>query len=464
MLYLGTADDKTVEYPYGSADTAEFDQRRIVTQHLLFGDEPLLLEEGFILASPEALQPEKAQAFLLPAIRSGLIKIASRRHDMHFCAKERREVNHMSPPDNQAGHDYLAALQAACVGSQAFVDYPASDAIGEVTFTHFLEFQKSADIAALLNLAEYTLPADFYDTFRKTYQTGNNGKRSTARAAWEENLKRRCAGRPDVIHALMCKASRERQILRAAVIGKVNGLEMAVETGFENEPHELATPMDGSNRIPREVDSTDLYPRVCTADAIDQCEKLFHALSNPESVLFGHRRTYLTALRAQNFDAKEIADAAKAYERQIYTVIDRAPCEDSAVVQNVAGIGVGLVVGAAAKVLEKYRFEKPRDVRFSRELMGKKRTGNAWTKSNQRPTRFDLTRREFLRWGVAVTITGKAAGEEPFEGAVMSTIRKVRTLAEDDLGDMGAEHESGRGLSHQILRVNPAAAAVLPSK
>lgn len=213
MLFLGSLDDKTIEYPNGFfRDEQPLASERILLNHLLFSNEPLVLEEGFILASEEAINPDEKKPFLLPAIQSGHIKVVSRYHDMPRYVSERRAFRHAAPPDTVTGRSYVDALQKACCSpcgaEHAFLDYPPS-AIDEVTFNRFVNLCSQDKIYEYFDMMGADFPRNFLPEFESTYEKGNDGKHWTARAAWEHTAKMLLGGKPEFIHLLMIIANRE---------------------------------------------------------------------------------------------------------------------------------------------------------------------------------------------------------------------------------------------------------------
>ncbi|MCC2616619.1 hypothetical protein LJ739_10230 [Aestuariibacter halophilus] len=358
MLFLGSVDDKSIQYPNGGRSQPPNIVERTVLVNLLFNHKPLLVEEGFILASAEALDPENSSPIYLPAIKHGLIKVISRNGDMANYAKARRKVKHVAPPDNQAGNTYLRLLQQACENTEnyydgnAFLTYPQSKIIDEFTYYRLRSMCDNDEIAGLMDGINLALPHTFLDEYERCYRSGNDGQQWTARAAWEKTAMHYYSAQPHIVHFLMIKANRERQIIRAAASAYVNNIAISVETGFDPLPHDFATPSgDAPQKQP--LRRSLPAPAVNIDDLVANAKTLFAAISDPKTNLFHSRNTYLQMISKpiNQIDANALSTASRRYEEDLYKDgIKKTPLENS-VVRPALELGSGYIIGAAAEKL-----------------------------------------------------------------------------------------------------------------
>lgn len=443
MLYIGTVDDKTIQYPFGAVSGKAFGAQRILLHHILFGSKPLVLEEGFVMASDEALRPGTAVSFLLHAIETGHIKIASRYGDMHAYAEERRRYLHAAPPPDRAGDDYIHRLQEACVRANAFLRYPP-ERIDEITFERFRAIAESNYVADAMSFGEVDIPTTFARVYEESYRTGNRGQQWTARAAWEKTLTQMFQGQDKVIHTMMALANRERQILRAAAIAKVNGVSMEIETGFEQTPHDLAEPVARVSKIAHTQEQY-LCPRIALDDLLQStnAQKILERLSNENTLLAKYRKVYVSLLETsarEEVCLKELKRAALDYEREIYASIERTPFEQSSVGRFAVSAGVGLAVGSVWRVLADRLKENSHRPIFSKKL---KRT---------------YTRRQVLGAMTGMVVfTGIKVAEDHCETLAQQGIRTVRIASSEDVADdeLYSAH-THVACSHQILAIKEA--------
>jgi hypothetical protein len=435
MIFLGSLDDKTVEYPFGRKLHSTSTPMQHILHHALFGKDLIVVEEGFLLASDEAVNPSSVKPLLLKAVKSGLVKVSTREGDMHAFAAQRRTRQHAAPPENIAGSQYLSDLQNACESSNAFIDYP-SDTIDELTFNRFVQLANSEFTLRLLDFCEVDLPKDFNSLYEKEYRVGNNGKQWTARSAWESIIKSLYGDQPEVIHSLMASANLERQILRAAAIASKNNVEMTIETGALTSPHALVSPIQRDISLP--VGNKAIYPRVSMNILLKNIDVLFSALGNTDNALHHVRNLYVTLLgNKENQSIEALERAALHYELEIYSIMGHAPIEMNTAGNVVGTAGIGLVAGGITNALWQSYKNRPTKPIHSEKAMGKH------------------TRREFLRAGVYCALyTGLSVFENKSGQMIESGIKYARTTWQEDLSDNFLQHLDQTSHSHQILKVN----------
>ena len=435
MIFLGSLDDKTIEYPYGEKTNIRSTPLDDILHHTLFGKEPIVLEEGFILAAEEAVNPSSVSPVLIPAIKSGLIRVATRYGDMHEYAQERRIKKHAAPPNNLDGNQYLTDLQNACKASGAFLDYPP-DVIDEITFSRFVDMANSEYTLKLLHSCEVDLPKDFNSLYEHEYNFGNDGKKWTARSAWESLIKKLYIGNDAAVHSLMASANLERQILRAAAISKVNNEHMRVETGAITSPHELLLQVKRDE--PLHSENYTIYPRVGIDLLSKNLDVLFDALGDDDSPLHKYRNLYVELLENRsNNSIAALERAASNYETEIYSLFNCKPIEKNTPINVVGTAGVGAVTGGVVSALWHSLRSNPKKPMFSDQL------------------KKDYTRRQFFKGSMfGALLTTMYVIENKTGVAIESGVRYVRTSWQEDLADNYLLHLNKVKKSHQILDIN----------
>lgn len=364
MLFLGTLDDKTLEYPNGSCSEYKPSLANKLLINILFNDKPIVLEEGFVLAAAEAVAPNLNKPILLPAIGSGLIKVISRDGNMLQYASQRRANKHAAPPDTVEGRAYINDLQKACdnveniYSGNAYLQYPPKE-VDEFTYQRFIELFEKDEVGGLLDCLDIKLPKQYLNKYEKMYRQGNKGGQWTARAAWEELAKNEFGEQSPLTHFLMIKANRERQIIRAAATAQVNKTNFWLETGFDLASHDLVEVASTNNRTDMLKETGIPIPQI-SIDSLQQYpELLFSKLSDPSSNLSSSRNAYLSQIRkpVEKIDMNELSVASQRYENDILSAINSTPLEVSEKSKYVE-LGTGIVLGAAAEKLFSY-FMKP---------------------------------------------------------------------------------------------------------
>lgn len=451
MLYLGTLDDKSTEYPYGGASNKASTGHKAILHRLLFCNERLLVEEGFVLASEEAVKPEKVTPIFLPAIRAGLIKVASRHGDMRSYAKERRSKKHASPPLTAKGRQFLSDLQSACDASSAFIQYPP-DQIDELTFNR-LRGAATMDIAKeTLSAANLKMPDGFLQQYEYRYAKGNNGRQWTARAAWEDATKLSFSAESNALHALMAIANRERQLIRAAAISKVNRIELMIETGFEKDPHDLAIPVTLEAARRQGSSHEGIFPKICSRMLMRNLDRLLIELAQKDSSLNLQRSAFLTLLNSPStIDVGALQRAAKRYEDEIYAVAGETQPEKLDAVHLAGSLFVGTVLSARVNAL------------IGALEGGKAESRALFNERLQHRLGLNLKRRAFFRRVLAgALVTGVTyAGMKMEDALADNVVRSSREHWEDHVLDDYASHFDPTRRSHQILKVDRAGAARL---
>lgn len=351
MRYLGTLDDKAIEYPFGSAQVSLELTNKQLFNHVLFdtdGTGDLLVEGGFLIASEEAMTLAPEDSVMISAIEAGLVKVAARIHSFDEYLEDRRRVRHKVPPKDSRSTAYFNRLQQACDSSSAFLEYSLSGT-DALTFAALLALSMEKTSQDLLAQIGPDVADRFPQFFEQTYISGNQGKPWTARAAWEGIL-RQLNAPENIRHALMILANRERQIIRGAAFAVQNGLEITVDTGFAAAPHPLA------ERVPFVSGNWSFnlakgLPKVPYKLVMKNRRKLFEQLGPGSNSRLTKLRAEFIARRdellrkgdagqrQENYDL-----AGEDYEREIWRVIGQEPPSDWKLVNVAVGGLAGLVV------------------------------------------------------------------------------------------------------------------------
>ncbi|WOF73637.1 hypothetical protein QMT40_001270 [Parvibaculaceae bacterium PLY_AMNH_Bact1] len=440
MLLLGTLDDKTLEYPFGAVPQNLKLDKSFLLHHCLFSED-LLLEEGFILASAEALNPANEPRIILEAIRNGLFKIASRNGDLFDYVKSRRSMGHLTPPQNAIGNSYIQNLQHACEEADAFVSY-GNTKVDFTTFDRFRSFLKGDSLYKTLAQFDIELPQNILARYEDEYSTGNNGKQWTARAAWEHAVKQTFPDQPDVVHALMCEVNRERHLIRGACFAAANDLPVEVETGLLLQRHDLVV-----GAMPIHPASEETYemcmPRVPYSGVLRSYERLFRELGDRHSDLFRAKRLFVEKLASAERSGfapqkRDLEEEAIYYENALYRIIGETPLERNEVVTTVSGIGGALALTPAVNILWSHVLKK----------------GTSWTFAK------NLSRRQFLRKSLAFgALTGLMLADTKRGSITSNVLRSVRTATESETGDFLFRPTVSDNTQHQRFAIDRISAA-----
>lgn len=447
MLYLGVLDDKSLEYPFGKSEAIrQISDEYLIHQCLL--NDAVILEEGFLLASSEARNPDHNAHVLLEGIEARLIKVASRYGHFDPYIRERQHFGHQVPPDIDSCNAYLARLQTACVDHEAFLNYGPKSLDGD-TFASFLALLDREDFNAHLEANFIQLPRHFKDKLCDAYLHGNHGGQWTARSAWEKTIKTMFPFEDDLVRALMVVVNRERQILRGAGIAQENAQlegDIFVETGFIDLGNSLVRQPRTGQAKSRDVKKAPVYPRLNAAVLRKNFSKIFSALGQ-DSPLRDLKATYVKWSNA--YDAhpsdehlKNVTDAAKLYEEQIYTTAQAASFSEGLVSKSVdytGGLAVGKLVDSFTVHLEKALDFKNKNIE---SYPGERR---------------DRMTRRCLFWGVA-TVASYAGFEAG--GLSKTAASSIRHYAEHDTLDDAEIVDDLPGSSHQRLRIDKARADI----
>ncbi len=438
MLFLGTLDDKTIEFPFGPRSNILLNSQKTILHHIIFGNEPLLIEEGFLLASEEALNPQKTQPFLLPAIENGLIKVASRYGDLHSYAEERRRNKHVSPPDNEFGKMYIERVQNACNDTQAFIKYPPPY-IDEITFNRFLNIASSDYSKEIIELLDKDIPHNFCDIYEVQYLKGNKGKKWTARSAWEASVKEAFPDKPEVIFPMMALANRERQIIRAAAISKTNNIELNIETGFDNRPHDFTVSSNSTFVSDIQCFENYIYPNVSVDAMLRNINVFFLTIGDKNSQLSKYRDLYVNLLEdpMDKINKKSFERAASDYEREIYCAIGEEPIEKNNIINIVGTTLTGAITGGAISSVISVLSKTKNNYIFSESLKVKQ------------------SRRNFIKRACCVgLLTGLFTIDNKSGSIVEKGIRCARTTFQQDMSDIYLDHLKNLTCSHQVLKID----------
>ncbi len=360
MLYLGVLDDKTTEYPFLDVEGAPGFSNSYLIYHCLFNP-AIILEEGFLLASKEAMSPRAESPILLRAVQAGLVKVASRHNDLIHYVSERKSVGHPVPPDDRWGAKYVNDLQTICGARKAFCIY-GPEALDRLTFDRFVVILEN-DLSKMIGKENW--PAEFIDKFAYNYAHGNRGGQWTARSALEKTAKDLFPGRPNHVSAIMVAANRERQILRGAAIAYYNRLDdVHVETGYTSIHNNLARE-DAS--LPKAVESLydhrdELFPSLNFSVLTKKHKLLFEAfgeddgsyLQEAKASYIKRKQQYLAHGTDKHFS--DLKHAAQTYEGLILDAIGEHKVRDSLLGQGVkfgAGTFVNIGIGAVGCAIDR---------------------------------------------------------------------------------------------------------------
>ena len=438
MLFLGTIDDKTIEYPYGPTNDNSLNIQNLILHHLLFGNDELVIEEGFLLAAPEAIFPDRVKPFLLPAIKHGLIKIASRYGDVKSYVEERRRNKHASPPDNGFGNRYIQNLQNACDSSNAFLNYPDSD-IDEITFQRFAKLLSQENAGKLFDLAELNIPKQHTSSYEKTYLHGNAGKRWTARSAWEATAKNIFKDRQDIIHSVMCLANRERQILRAVAIAEKNNVQMKVETGFDVDNHEFADSITINSISKKHSKIDNIFPRVCVKDIMENIDPFFEKIGNNSSLLCDYRNSYVKQFNnyLSSSDPRSLSTISEDYQDEIYKTIGVVPLEKNLLLNIVGTASLSWLFSGFISAFLSHRTNKKGRLDFDDKL------------------KKEFSRREFLMRAGGTALATTAIVADTQAGNIFSDrVRWARLCCQEDTKEIHETFINNLDKSHQILEIS----------
>jgi len=439
MLLLGTLDDKTLEYPFGDVPQNLNLDKSFLLHHCLFSDD-LLLEEGFILASAEALNPINEPHIILEAVRNGLFKIASRNGDLHDYVKSRRSMGHLTPPQDASGDGYIYELQRACEDAGAFVSY-GDTKVDRTTFDRFRGFLKGDYLYETLAGFDTNLPPTILARYEEEYATGNNGKQWTARAAWERAVKETFPDRPDVVHALMCEANRERHLIRGACFAAANDQPVEVETGLLLQRHDLTvtpTPIHPASEEPYEIS----MPRVPYAGIMRSYKRLFRELGDRGSDLFRAKRLFVEKLASaerRGFATQQgdLEEETIYYENALFRTIDETPLERNEIVTTASGIGGAFALTPITNILLGHLMKR----------------GASWTYAES------MSRRQFLRKSLAFGALTSLMLADTKRGSITSNVlRCVRTATESETGDFLFRPTVSHNTQHQRFMIDTVSA------
>ncbi|NQZ07136.1 MAG: hypothetical protein HRT35_08240 [Algicola sp.] len=436
MLYLGTLDDKTTDYPYGNKTKNEINTGHLLLHHMLHSDAPLILEEGFVLASDEAMYPTRFPAFLIPAIKTGNIKIASREKDMVAYANQRREMQHPGPPNDDYGRRYLANLQKACEQSNAFLHYPRPD-IDEITHSRFMLMCDSDSNHQRFDMRETDFPKTFKQTLVNEYRMGNSGRQWTARSAWESAVKKEFYDSPKFVQPLMCMANRERQIVRASGIAAINKIEdMKVETGFERDDHDLICFAVSGELAGIGNNNHLIAPNINFSQLIIHAERFFEALADRSSPLSMSKLYYLHALgqSMDKMDAEVQKLAANDYEREINKLLTTGSTNDDeekvlGTAEHVAD-STGIRPMMSATTAAMLSIQNQKDGEEVRQIIDSPRN------------------RQFLSEEMGIGLVTTHVND-------VNTMRSKSTAVKDNISEVAHKLTEQHGNAHQIVTVRP---------
>jgi hypothetical protein len=449
MLYLGVLDDKSLEYPFGKSEAIrQISDEYLIHQCLM--NEKVVLEEGFLLASSEAQDPENCSHVLLEAIKAGVVKIASRHGDFHSYIRERRHFGHKVPPDMECCKSYVEELQRACFDHNAFLNY-GPDSLDGDTFASYLALLGRDDFNARLEAGFIQMPKHYKEKFYDAYRYGNKGGQWTARSAWEATAKAMFPMESDVVRALMVVANRERQILRGAAIAHANPdpakcKDIEVETGFMDLQNSLVRSNVSGPSQRRPDKNVSIYPKLNAAVLRRGYKDIFFDLVNGVN-LKGQKAIYLEAFKnyenvPSDHNLKEVTKAVKKYEDEIYSSAKAKSFEE-----DLISVGFDFAGGTAVgKVVDSFNVHIEKALDFK----------NKRIESHPGERRGRITRRGVF---VAVAALTSFAGFE-VSGASKSVASSIRQYTEHDTAFDPDIVDDLPGSSHQRLRIDKARADI----
>jgi len=359
-ILLGTADDKSQQYPYAPSSRHSADIKTLIVMNAALSP-PIVIEEGFLLAAGETLALGTAGSVLIDAISCGLIKIMSRSADLEGYAELRREKKHASPPDTAEGRAFLSKLQAKCVKVDAFIPYPPPS-IDETTFKRLHVLSQSNIVLDVFDSVREKLN-EFPDYYSTKYHKGLSGGKWTARSAWEAAAIDLFGSGSPATHALMTLANRQRQLIRAASLSSALDETVIVETGFElggDDLIEKESPIAQGIAV-RRIGRRRLASRLPMQLLFDHYQMVFGALADPHSDLSKAKAQWIAAseLVSQPDERQSPIDffinATNAYARSLSEAVSQAPEFDSRLDGNdpmlALDVGYGAAIPASFQIL-----------------------------------------------------------------------------------------------------------------
>ncbi len=359
-IFLGTADDKSQQYPYAPTTRHAAELKTLLVMNAVLSP-PIVIEEGFLLAAGETLSLGATGSVLIDAVSSGLVKIMSRSSDLERYAGIRRKKRHAAPPDTEEGRAFLSRLQQSCVNAQAFISYPPPS-IDHFTFErlHALSQQKIMHEIFDLNRSELN---EFPDIFERQYKTGLEGQRWTARSAWEAAALELFHDNVRAVHALMALANRQRQLIRGSSLASSLGKPVIVETGFELGGDDLIqkdTTIEQGITV-RRSGRRRLAEQLPMRFLIDQYRQVFAALADQLSPVSQKKSEWINASErvayTENSDGAIDAfiDATDAYAAALMNLDVAGGGNDQPIQQgdniNALDFGYGVAIPASMQIL-----------------------------------------------------------------------------------------------------------------
>jgi hypothetical protein len=357
-IFLGTADDKTQEYPFSPSPRHRADMTTLLVMNAVLSP-TIAIEEGFLLAAEEIVSLGGAGEILQTAVSSGQVKVMSRTGDLSSYVSLRREKCHASPPDTPAGNAFVAELQSRCVQAGAFLPYPPTS-VDELTFDRLTDLF-SQDYPSDLMERSGQRPSDFVNRYAETYHTGLNGGRWTARSAWEATLNSLFNDQDPAIRAFMAIGNRQRQLIRAAALAKLIGQDVIVETGYDFGGEDLIDRQsDLVDDIPlRSVGRHSIIRNVSIEELIAVWPLLFQELADRDSPISVAKRDWLRASEWDsesldgNLQAERFLLATETY-CQLLTAIAKSgsrPNDTARSGTQLFGVGASVVLPASLQIV-----------------------------------------------------------------------------------------------------------------
>lgn len=439
LTYLGTLDDKSIEYPFSVHNKPDIDFDAQFLAHLLLTENPVL-EEGFLFNVPEVAGPNDANRIqpVLEAAKAGLFRIISREHCLVRHAEFRAKQNYQ-PPISEEGRRAIADLNDAAVATGAFTSHRTPESLDELTYVHLRQLLTDDRIASFFVDLGIGGLSDFSAAFENAYRKGNGGRQWTARAAWEAAAKSRY-GRGPAVPALMKLANRTRQVLRGASVAR-NQPDVAVQvhTGQEWGSEILLEQPSEQPEVPNADDALTLVPRV-PLRALKQNYRAVIAELAEGGILSSQKQSYLAALdrwRGTGTCTDIVKRCVESYEACIYGVWGGDPSEHRESVNEAASY----IAGAAVKMVGSTAM-----------------AGLVLSSINYNRDRL-LTRKGFLMnaFGVAAGVAASTAAGNAIQDSATVAVLAAEDAASNDTRDLARALDWQHSL-HSQVRIDRAAA------
>ncbi len=401
-VFLGTADDKTQQYPYAPTKRHAAELKTLLVMNAVLSP-PIVIEEGFLLAAGEALTMGASGSVLTDAIASGLLKVMSRSGDLEGYAKLRRAKRHITPPDTPEGRRFLSELQTTCEVTHAFVPYPPPS-IDQTTFERLCSLANDTRVRDVFaaHPGEFS---EFPGLFELKYAKGLEGQQWTARSAWESAALGLFSDSPSAVHALMTLANRQRQLIRGSALASSLEKPVIVETGFELGGEDLITndATIGRGIVVRRSGRRQLASLLPMQLLVEHYRQIFAALADTNSSVSKAKAQWIKASeevphaeRVQN-SLESFVDATNAYALTLQSLAQvenrKIDSPDQIEGVNALDVGYGIAIPASLQIVTGSNLSRREVIRNASALgilFGADYLLRPWSISTKRPSRSRL--------------------------------------------------------------------------